>query len=62
MGHRAMGRDMRQDRRSQEETVQEDMEHQNGTGDPGIGHKVTDGTMRMRWDELGWDMRCQEGT
>lgn len=18
--------------------------------------------MRMRWDELGWDMRCQEGT
>lgn len=32
MGHGAIGKDMRQDMRSQEETVQEDMEHQDGIG------------------------------
>lgn len=45
--------DMRQDRRSQEETVQEDTEHQDGTGGPGMGHKVTDGHGMMR---MGWQV------
>lgn len=47
MGQQPLGRDIRQERRSLEETVQEDMEHQDGTGGPGMGHKVTDGT----WDD-----------
>lgn len=42
MGQEPLGRDTRQDRRSQEETV-EDMEYQDGTGGPGMGQKVTDG-------------------
>lgn len=49
MGQEPLVRDTRQDRRSQE-----DMENQDGTGGPGIGHKRTEGT----WDNedgMNWD-------
>lgn len=65
MGQEPPGKDMRQDRRSQEETVQEDMEHQDGTRATGMGHKVTDedgtGHEPLGWDGR-WDRRSQEGT
>lgn len=66
MGQEPLGRDMRQDRRSQEETAQGDKEHQDGTGGPGTGHKVTDGTWDnedgMGHEVPGGDTRHQDGT
>lgn len=72
-GQEPLGRDMRQDSRSQEETEQEDME--DGTGGPGIGHEVPGGDMRwdtrhqdetgsagMEYRERGWDSRHWDGT
>lgn len=55
MGQEPLGKDMRQDRRSQEETVQEDMEHQDGTRATGMGWEVGQ-------EESRGDRRCQDGT
>lgn len=57
MEQEPLGKDMRQDRRSQEGT--------GGHGAPGRDRRPWDGAQSdtgMGQEPLGWDRRCQEGT